>query len=1038
MEAKYRAGDLVQIAATGDIVTISAVSPGMRQVYYMVFRDGRKYRYKESELVPYVDREAGIIDKLRDGDFANADSFQKYAYYRLFSESSDANLLSYQGNRIIFNPFQYKPLLKFLSIDSDERLLVADEVGVGKTIEAGIVIDELVTRGEIGQNDVILIVCPSILCMKWQSELRTKFLMDDFYVHDGKSLSFALGDLIETGRMPYPHAIVSEQLIRGEKYRSLLRDCLDKQGEPFIDMLVVDECHHYRNPGTNTHRVGLLLSMCSERVLMLSATPFNLRSDDLFNQLHMLNPALFQDPREFDQLLGQVRVVNQAITRAAGDDEESMRELAGYLAALRPMAGADNPLSEEITRAQGLVGSVGKLATSERVRLQRTLELLNPLSTSLTRTLKRDALQHRVTRETMTLEVRFTDRERDVYDSFLATNLQRYRMLGISERAFGLILNGLERIAASSLAALERNVRGFIGLSDEALVQMLCDGDGVCSADVRALRKLLQESYSELLAKIKTLGGEDSKYDAFRRLVEDIRDSSGDNGRVIVFSFYTETLKYLRRRLVRDGYRVALMYGRTPEHTSSDQRDEDGFRVYGRQDIMNAFEGGRFDILLLSEVGGEGLDFQFCSSLVNYDLPYNPMRIEQRIGRIDRMGQEADKILIGNLCIAGTIDVVINRVLLERISEASDLVGELEPIIAQGMEEINKLMVTRELTDDELARREREIELRIEKERQTREEFDEARYELVNDRGFRDEFEDSVARSRVTPRESLMFTHCFLKKENGCWCKPEGETSATIHVSKAMCERIRKYYRKMAFGKAGEELRAIVESGGDLQIEFDGDVAYGDKGAVFFKPAGTWTRFVIDYMRAIEADGQEDVFHACIKAEDLPEIGRGGYWLFAYEMEFGGFATSRTYEYVLVGNEVGDVRSLDDVQRKSLFLHVANSRPSAGVDLASYDDARFRADDLAETRKDELVAEASGRNSVKILSRIRAVERLSEVRTRELQDELIGATGRDEERIRKAILREQGKAAEKVRALKERMAYVGAYTLDSVCWLDVV
>ena len=93
---------------------------------------------------------------------------------------------------------------------------------------------------------------------------------------------------------------------------------------------------------------------------------------------------------------------------------------------------------------------------------------------------------------------------------------------------------------------------------------------------------------------------------------------------------------------------------------------------------------------------------------------------------IDRMRQKSDKIIIGNLCIENTIDVVINRILLSRIAAATDLVGEMEPIIAQGLAKINELIITKEFTEAELLKREKEIEQRIEKAKQTREEFDEA------------------------------------------------------------------------------------------------------------------------------------------------------------------------------------------------------------------------------------------------------------------------------------------------------------------------
>lgn len=295
MGAKFSAGDSVLVKATNQIATISKVTETTSVISYYVMIDGKKRRYKEEDLLPYIDTEDSIFRDFEAQSFGSADQLQRYIYFKQFSETQDSNIYSYQGNKIIFNPFQYKPLMKFLSIDSDERILVADEVGVGKTIESGIILDELVTRGDLQARDSILIVCPNVLCRKWQAELKNKFQMDDFWIHDGKSLKYVLETIKETGKNPTPHGIVSEQLLRGERYQELLEACQEELGEPFIQMLIVDECHHYRNADTNTHKVGALLSLCAERVVMLSATPFNLRSSDLFNQLNMLNPALFPD-----------------------------------------------------------------------------------------------------------------------------------------------------------------------------------------------------------------------------------------------------------------------------------------------------------------------------------------------------------------------------------------------------------------------------------------------------------------------------------------------------------------------------------------------------------------------------------------------------------------------------------------------------------------------------------------------------------------------------------------------------------------------
>ena len=1037
-ENKFNAGDLAQIIATGEVVTIIVASPGMRGTFYTVFQDGKRNRYREAELAPYFDRESGIVHSLRSGELANADSFQRYTYYRLFSESQEGNLFSYQGNKIIFNPFQYKPLMKFLAADSDERLLVADEVGVGKTIESGIILDELFARQELQGSDVVMIVCPSILCQKWQAELRSKFLMDDFWVHDGKTLSYALEELGGSGRVAYPHSIVSEQLVRGARYRRLLRECLESAGGPFIQMLIVDECHHYRNLGTNTNSVGNLLSLCSERLLMLSATPFNLRSDDLYNQLHMLNPSLFQDQQVFNQLQRQIRSINQAIAYVKRDDPESRRMLVGLLADLTPIAMGNELIADGYSELRQRILSGEILSAKDKVEFERMVSMLNPIASSFTRTLKRDAIEHRVTRETVTLEVHYSALERDVYDSFLEANLRRYRMLGVSERAFGLILNGLERIAASSIVALQANVKRFIRMPDEAFAEMISEDGDVSINDARAMKQALQESYDELLRKIQLIGDDDSKYETFQQLIERVQESSGDNRRVIVFSFYTETLKYLRRRLTKDGYSVALMYGKTPYETPAKQFDEDGFRVTGRNDIMRDFEAGEFEILLISEVGGEGIDLQFCTSLINYDLPYNPMRIEQRIGRIDRMGQTADKIVIGNLCIDGTVDVVINRVLLSRIADATDLVGELEPIIAQGIADINSLIVTRDFTEEELAKRESEIEQQIEKARLTREEFEEARYELVNDKGFRQEFEESVRRSRISPRESLLFTQSFLRKVSGCWCKPTSESGGTIHVTKDMCERLKAYAKRMNLGKAGEEIRMLADNNGDLAIDFDGDAAYANENCAFFKPSGAWIHFVIDYIRALEADGPDNVFYVRAKASSINFLRRGTYWLFVYDMEFKGFYETRSYEYVVVPADVSFARCLSDDEKKLLLQAVQNAKIPESLSIDSYDDAQFEAESAAEERKEAIIKDVASRNNVKIGSRIRAVSDLSAARIRSMEDELIGATGKEEDRIRRAIAREQSRTAEKISILEEKMNQVGTYALDAVCLLDAI
>lgn len=303
---------------------------------------------------------------------------------------------------------------------------------------------------------------------------------------------------------------------------------------------------------------------------------------------------------------------------------------------------------------------------------------------------------------------------------------------------------------------------------------------------------------------------------------------------------------------------------------------------------------------------------------------------------------------------------------------------------------------------------------------------------------FRDEFEADIKKSRVSPRESLLFTYSFLKKENGCSLKIISETSGIIHVSKDICERIRSYIKRMKLGKRGEELQALVDSGGDLFIDFDGDAAYANKEVVFLKLAGAWIHFAIDYLRALNAENYEDLFYATIKEKDVDELEKGRFWIFVYEMEFDGFFDARSYEYIICQEDASKLYVLDDTQKKQLLQNVRVSKKPDSVVLDFFDEVRMKVEDLAEDRKEEIAKDAISGNAIKIGSRIEALRNLSNYRVRKLEDELIGVVGKDEERIRRAINREREKTNEKIRILEEKLNYVGTYALDAICLLDVV
>ncbi|GAH68620.1 unnamed protein product, partial [marine sediment metagenome] len=182
------------------------------------------------------------------------------------------------------------------------------------------------------------------------------------------------------------------------------------------------------------------------------------------------------------------------------------------------------------------------------------------------------------------------------------------------------------------------------------------------------------------------IGKTDTKYDKF---LESLRrlEKEDPHSKIMVFAFFKKTLEYLKKKLETTEYggKVALIYGDIP--------------IKKRQKTIKKFrQTNEIKILLSSEVGGEGLDFEFCNVIFNYDLPWNPMRVEQRIGRLDRYGQRHEKILIYNFSMIGTIDDEILNRLYGRINVFERFIGDLEAILGEQITDLTRDIFNIELT----------------------------------------------------------------------------------------------------------------------------------------------------------------------------------------------------------------------------------------------------------------------------------------------------------------------------------------------------
>lgn len=605
------------------------------------------------------------------------------------SEDLTDTVYSFRASRTIFRPYQFRPILRLLSSGS-MRLLVADEVGLGKTIEAGLIWTELDARR---QADRVLIVCPSMLVGKWRGEMEQRFGYDLAEL-DGTALDEML-DKFEEDRFPNRfHGVVSVERLR--VWGGLERLA---QLAPRFDLIVVDEAHVFRNSGTRSHALGALLSDWADAFVLLSATPLNLGNDDLFNLLELLAPGEFDDRIVLEQRLMPNAVLNRVSASLIDRTVNSatrlawLEELDGLVFGRTVMNRPEYAELVELLRHDQL--GPGDIAVGRRL-----VSGLHALSAVVTRTRKVEIQDHKAVREVVPIDVEWTEEEADLYRQIDAWQRDRARRLGLPA---GFATQMPLRLASTCLPAARDRVLGN-GAATAAMLAELEDEEEL-NVDIEgeAERQMFTQDpdlpSSEVVAAAQRLGDVDTKFDRFVETLVPIVEAGRQ---VLLFSFSRPTLGYLYERL-SPTMRVAVMHGGVP-------KDE-------RPELIARFRRGDFDVLLASRVASEGLDFEFCSAVVNYDLPWNPMEVEQRIGRIDRFGQTEDKVLILNFHTPGTIETDIVDRVHSRIGVFTDSIGELEPILRRSVGQLRKTMFDFTLTPEQRDRRLDEMMAAIEEQR---------------------------------------------------------------------------------------------------------------------------------------------------------------------------------------------------------------------------------------------------------------------------------------------------------------------------------
>ncbi len=433
------------------------------------------------------------------------------------------------------------------------KAILADEVGLGKTIEAGLILKEYMIRGLVKKA---LILVPASLVIQWTKELNQKFgiaAMAQKKEYMWKQYDILVAS-IDTAKRP-PHC--------------------DHVLEQEYDMIIIDEAHKLKNHKSKNYE--FITQLKKKYCLLLTATPVQNELSELFNLVSLLRPGILGDPAEFNQNFVQ-----------------------------------------------------GKRESKNSEQLQALLKKV------MIRNMRKDGGVHFTKRHVHNIHLELSTEERRLYDSvtqFVRNQYQEHQ--GVSS-AFSTIT--LQREICSSREAT------FLTLYQ--MYQKTEEGSPI------------RKEIWELMSLIKEINNH-SKAKKMVELIQEVDD------KVIVFTEYRATQDYLQRFLYEHGISSVPFRG--------------GFKR-SKKDWMTELFQQRAQVLIATEAGGEGINLQFCNRIINYDLPWNPMRVEQRIGRVHRLGQKRD-VHIYNLTTKGTIEEYILYLLYEKINLFEMVIGELDQII---------------------------------------------------------------------------------------------------------------------------------------------------------------------------------------------------------------------------------------------------------------------------------------------------------------------------------------------------------------------
>ena len=851
---------------------IVAVLPGTPENRINVFVDGNVHTFYPSQLQLEVQDDSRVF---------SCDDFHAYLTALQIRYPGLSTLYSLNAARIDFIPYQYRPVLKFIKADLP-RLLIADSVGVGKTIEAGLILRELQARSNV---ESVLIICPRPLVVeqKWQREMKR---FDENFEHlNGEKLRYCINEMHLDGEWPeqYQKVILPYSLLDntrlfgpgGSRKKKNGKGLLDLDPPPHFDLVIVDEAHHIRNQNTANHEAVRFFCENADAAVFLTATPIQLGSHDLFVLLNVLRPDLILDEESFNHMAEPNPFINRAVDAARAQEsgwKQTAKEAFDHASAT---AWGQSILKShpEFKRIRNQLAS-GSVSPEDRVQLITDMEALHTFSGIINRTRRRDIGEFTI-RRPQTVKVELTTDQEELHEALLEIQKEIFRRLR-GDRSVNFMVTTLRRQLASCLHGLEPLLEDILTRRLDELEWTEADAiDAIPSAE---LTTQIREQVLALLEKAKTLDPEDLKLEALRKVVRSRQRRR--NNKTMIFSSFRHTLSYLYKHLAAEGFRVGMIHGGVP--------DEERLELRSRFEKPKA-ERDSLDLMLFSEVGCEGLDYQFCDCIVNYDLPWNPMKVEQRIGRIDRRGQESESVTIVNLITPGTVDADIYERCLLRIGVFESALGGNEEILGEITTELRNIAEDYELTPEERRTKLKQLEDNQIRLIQEHEELEAQQLDLFGLRFPEDkmekEVEDASSFWLLPASIQRLITRYLLQKIGTGQEFILGEKPLkTLRLSEGARNTLLEDFQQFSREKTRvyrEWEKWLKGSDQHLPITFEADCATQHPGAVFIMP----THPLVKQAAAVLNTEQEVVTTLKVRTNKVPP---GRYEFAIYQWRFLG------------------------------------------------------------------------------------------------------------------------------------------------------